>query len=245
MAPVRQPPMIEETNAGQGPRGRVYTAAAQPLSGSRIPEGHGPRVREHDGAAQNNRTGARAAAHSVALSREARIPRSSRLGDGPRRPPGALAKLIGIAAESSQRARPPGSPSPGAQTPGGGGGVGTPDPPKLTDVICLVAARTFESQRSAPRSSCGAAISTVWTRSALLRTPAARSRPNAHRRHLADGRGEGAERSGKRPVSVDAYGTQAQTPDGHDLKIVAARTDPVQRRLRAQLRRGRSPVELL
>jgi murein DD-endopeptidase MepM/ murein hydrolase activator NlpD len=109
-----------------------------------------------------------------------------------------------------------------AQTTGGGGGVGTPDPPGLTDVTCLVRCADVR-------------VATVGSKVQLR----GRNLDGADEvRFAADAGGkvtavptdvtsrtveakvpEGAV-SG--PIRVDAYGTEAQTPPDRDLKIVPA-----------------------
>ena len=104
----------------------------------------------------------------------------------------------------------------------GGGGVGTPDPPALTDVMCLercadVRVATVGSKvQLRGRNLEGVAVVSFAGDGAdrVEATPTAVSSRTVEAT-VPEGAATGA-------LTVDAYGAQAETPDKRELKIVAA-----------------------
>jgi murein DD-endopeptidase MepM/ murein hydrolase activator NlpD len=103
----------------------------------------------------------------------------------------------------------------------GGGGVGTPDPPALTDVICLdrcadvrVATVGSKVQLRGRNLDGVGAVQFAGERSGRVDAVPTAVSARSIEAEVPEGAGTGT-------VIVDAYGAEAETPDKRELKIVA------------------------
>jgi murein DD-endopeptidase MepM/ murein hydrolase activator NlpD len=108
----------------------------------------------------------------------------------------------------------------GAQTTGGGGGVGTPDPPALTDVTCLVRCADVRVPTVGSKVQLRGRnldgvdeISFAGDGDGRVTAPPTEVTSRTVEAKVPEGAASGA-------VRIDAYGATAETPAGHDLKIV-------------------------
>ncbi len=133
----------------------------------------------------------------------------------------------------------------GAALAQGGGGVGTPDPPVLTDVICLdrcadVRVATIGSKVQLRGRNLDGVASVRFAGDGSGRVdvePTAVS-PRVVVAKVPDGATTGT-------VIVDAYGTEAETPEERELRIVAPGQIESSRELPAELCAGKPPRQLL